>query len=349
MADVDLDLIRSLVADDYTAAIERVHGEPGINALKRLTPMLELVHEQLAYEMIDRGLTVISPLDPNDRVLPTGSATLGVGDLAARLQGTGALQLLPDNRLLVHFDPIDPLSVADRAVVYHFDGRDRFAVGHQMLDVKNPTNYPSLWGVPTFFDLELALDHYGEALALRCRCSHLQQMWFDPHKRWILQNKPEKIMQLSLHMYLVGSLRAHRKVEVRREQPAGGRKPPDIKITWSMTTSFAFIEVKWMGASIDATGDRISWRPGVEEANKGADQLVKYLEQNTAEAPGHQTMGFLVVFDGRRESVDVDKELTRDEAVAFSSSEIPYDPDFTYRHDFAHPRRFYMYPLAPSA
>jgi hypothetical protein len=349
MADVDLELIRDLVADDYITAIEREHGHRGIEALKRLTPILDLVHEQLAYEMIDRGLTVLCPLDPKDTLLPDGSATLVVAELAARVQGAAAIQLLPDDRLLVQFEMIDPLSVADRAVVYHFDGRDRFAVGNQMLDVNNPTNYPSLWGVPTFFDLEAALDHYSEALALRCRCPHLQGMWFDPGKRWILQNKPEKIMQLSLHTYLVGALRAHRKVEVRREQPAGGRKPPDIKITWSMTTRLAFIEVKWMGASIHATEHRISWRPDVQEANDGADQLVQYLEQNVSEAPGHQTMGFLVVFDGRRDDVDVDEELTREEAVAFASSDVAYDPDFTYRHDFAAPRRFYMYPLAPPA
>lgn len=349
MAEVDLELIRGLVADDYTSAIERDHGQAGVDALKRLTPMLDLIHEQLAYEMIDRGLTVICPLDAEDRLLPDGCATLDVDDLAARVQGTAAIQLLPDNRLLVHFEPIDPLSLADRAVVYHFDGRDRFAVGNQMLDVNNPTNYPSLWGVPTFFDLGAALDHYAEALALRCRCPHLQGMWFDRDDRWILQNKPEKVMQLSLHIHLVGTLRAHRKVEVRREQPAGGRKPPDIKVTWSMTTSLAFIEVKWMGASIHDSEHRISWRPDVEEANKGADQLVKYLEQNAAEAPGHQTMGFLVVFDGRRQGVDVDKELTREEAVAFANSEVLYDPDFTYRHDFAEPRRVYMYPLAPPA
>lgn len=348
--DVALDRLREAVASDFTGAIETAYGPDGMAALRRLTPMLELVHEQLAYEMISGGLTVACPLDPSEQLLPEqGAATLSVDQLPGRVQGAAAMQLLPDDRLLVLNEAVDPLSLAERAVVYHFDGADHFAIAGALFDVQNPTSFPSIWGVPTFFDLRLALEHYREALALRCRCPHLQGMWADPEKRWILQNKPEDTMQLSLQMFLVSTLRAHQRIEVRREQPAGGRKPPDIKITWSMTNRLAFVEVKWMGASAHTSERRITWRPGEKEANEGAAQLVRYLDENLSEAPGHQTMGFLVVFDARREGVDFDVELTREQALRFLTREVTYDPDYSQeRHDFAEPLRLFIYPVAPA-
>lgn len=133
-----------------------------------------------------------------------------------------------------------------------------------------------------------ALEHYRDQIALRCRCPHLETVWDDPDRRWLFKNKPENQLQECLHQYLVFSLRDHKRIEVRREQPAGGRKPPDIKVTWSLTNRLAYIEVKWMGASVHKDEPRISWTPGEDEANKGAEQLVGYLVENEPEAPGHQ-------------------------------------------------------------
>ena len=51
--------------------------------------------------------------------------------------------------------------IADRAIVYHFDGVDSFAVGSDLVEVPNPTGFPSVWGIPTFFDIHRALEHYA--------------------------------------------------------------------------------------------------------------------------------------------------------------------------------------------
>ena len=106
-----------------------------------------------------------------------------------------------------------------------------------------------------------------------------------------------------------------------------------------------------MGASVHETEPRISWRPDDREANKGAKQLADYLDENAVEAPEHQTMGFLIVFDGRRKDVDYDTtDLTREQAMWFSTREITYDPDYaSARHDFADPLRCFLMPLQPAA
>jgi hypothetical protein len=154
-----------------------------------------------------------------------------------------------------------------------------------------------------------------------------------------------------VHQFLVGTLRGHKRIEVRREQPVGGLKPPDLKITWTLTNRIAFVEVKWMGASVHASEPRVSWRPSEAEANNGAAQLVGYLIDNQAEAGGYQTMGFLVVFDGRRDGVDFDTvDISRESAFYYLAREIAFSPDYAAsRHDFARPLRFYMYPLRPAA
>lgn len=350
--DVDLAKIRALVARSYVVGIQRQYGDPGIAALRVLAPALDELHEHLAYELLAQGLTALTALDRSDRLLPE-QRTISVRpeQLPGLVRGAATVQVLHDGAMLLAPEAMDPIQFSDSAVVYHFNGADHFAIAGELIPVVNPTSYPSIWGIPTFFDLQSALEHYRDQIALRCRCDHLIGAWHDPDRRWLLRNRPESAFQASLHRYLIPSLRGHQRIEVRREQPAGGRKPPDIKVTWSLTNRLAYIEVKWMGASIHNTEARISWEPGEVEANRGAEQLVGYLEENLGEAPTHQTMGFLVVFDGRRDGVAYDSEdLTIAQALGYLAREVTYEPNYSeLRHDFAEPLRFFMYPKQPVA
>lgn len=349
---IDLARLRQVVAHDYAIAIESHYAERGMAALRRLGPALDLVHEQLAYELLPGGLTVFSALDVDARLLgPDAAMPVTADQLPGLVHGAATIEVLGSGQLLLSPTPSDPHVYADRAVVYFFDGSDHFVVGEDMVPVFNPTTFPSIWGTPTFFDLGQALCHYRDRIALRCQCPFLSNMWHDPGRRWLLKNKPEDTMQASLHQYLVSSLRGHKTIEVRREQPVGGKKPPDLKVTWTLTNRLGFIEVKWMGASVHATEARVSWRPNEGDANAGAGQLVRYLSENAQEASAFQTMGFLVVFDGRREGVDFDTvSLTREQALYFLAREVTYEPDYSAtRHDFAPPIRCFMYPLQPAA
>jgi hypothetical protein len=350
---VDLAKLRQVVAHDYTIAIEAHYADKGMAALRLLAPALDAIHEQLAYELLAGGLTVVTSLDPASRVLPTDAAAMSVDvtRLPGLVQGVATIEVLSDGSLILLPASVDPLAYADRAIVYFFDGADHFVVGDQVVSVFNPTSFPSVWGTPTFFDLGEALAHYRDRIALHCQCPHLASVWHDVGRRWLLRNRPEDTMQASLAQYLISSLRNHKKIEVRREQPVGGTKPPDIKVTWTLTNRIAFIEVKWMGSSVHANEPRVSWRPDEAEANAGAAQLVGYLTDNEPEASAYQTMGFLVVFDGRRDGVDYGTTtITREQALHYLARDVSYDPDYAeLRHDFAKPYRFYMYPLHPAA
>jgi hypothetical protein len=350
--DVDLAKLRQVIASDYTVAIENQYAHAGMLALRVLAPALDQLHEQLAYELLANGLTVIVSLDPTTQILsPIDSMAATAEQLPGLVQGAATIEVLHGGGLRLERHASDPLAFSDRAVVYYFDGADHFVIDGSLVPVFNPTSYPSVWGTPTFFDLDKALDHYRDKIALRCQCPFLERVWHDPERRWLLCNRPEDTLQASLHQFLVGSLRDHKRIEVRREQPVGGAKPPDIKVTWTLTNRIAFIEVKWMGASVHKTEPRVSWRPGDTEAKAGAAQLIGYLDDNDQEASGFQTMGFLVVFDGRRDGVDFGtSELQREQAVAFLTQDVVYVPDYAaLRHDFAPPKRFFMFPLKPAA
>jgi hypothetical protein len=147
-------------------------------------------------------------------------------------------------------------------------------------------------------------------------------------------------MQRSLWRYLRNTMRGtNRVVEIDREQPVDGRRPPDIKITWSQTKRIALIEVKWMGQSVNDVGTGISsFATDESDANEGAQQLADYLDANFRRSPQHQTKGYLVVFDARRRNLGFSTaELSYDDAMEYLMREIEWAPDHSNRHDFATP------------
>jgi hypothetical protein len=354
MRRLDLKRIRELVAQDYGAGVEEHYGEIGMQRLRQLTAALERIHEHLAYELLQDGLTVFATLEPDRR--PLNSATVvpaTISRLPLLVRGGATIQVLGEDELLVSLEPLDPLALAAEALVYRFDGGDHFVLGGKLQRVENLTPFPSLWGTPTFFELEDALAYYRDSVALVCDCELLaQRLWHDPQRRWILCHRPEDTLQRSLWRYLRQTMRGtDRIVEVDREVPVEGHSAPDIKVTWSQTTRIALIEVKWIGACVNAAGNRLSrFKPSERNANDGARQLVEYLEANFRRAGNHQTKGYLVVFDGRRRNLRFEtEELSYEDATHFLMREIEWDPDYTARHDFATPLRCFMRPLRPAA
>lgn len=354
MRHTDLERLRRLVAESYTVAIERRYGASGMERLRDLTAALDTIHEELAYELLADGLTVFSTLDPHHRPLPAAT-TMPVtpSRLPTLVQGRATVQVLPDHSLLLSCEEQDPMQLASDAVVYHFDGRDRFVIDGEFHDVMNVTPFPSIWGTPTFFILEDALEFYRDSIALVCDCDILaDELWHDRDRRWFLRNRPEDSMQHSLWRYLRQTMRGtNRVVEVDREQPVDGRRPPDIKITWAQSKRIALIEIKWIGKSVDRSGTRISrFEPDEADANRGAQQLVDYLDANFRRAVNHQSKGYLVVFDARRRNLRLEsRDLSREDALYFLLRDIAWVPDHSTRHDFETPLRCFLRPLEPAA
>lgn len=98
-------------------------------------------------------------------------------------------------------------------------------------------------------------------------------------------------MQQSLYQYLHTTLRSHHTVS--REKNVDDSHPVDIEVIWPTGTTIALIEIKWLGVSG-------STKYTDSRANKGANQLIEYLDASQRKEPKQCFQGYLVVYDGRR-------------------------------------------------
>lgn len=346
MTVVDKQKVRKIVQMQYAARVQQQYGADGAKRLPELALALDRIYEHLAFELVRQGLTVLIALEDGKRLLPADrSVEVAPGELPTIVRGQATIQVLSADRMLVMAEASDPRAYANDAVVYYFSDADYFVISGEPEAVLNITNFPSIFGTPTFFELDDALQHYKLHMALHSQCSTLVTCWHDA-QQWLLINKPEDTMQRSLHRFLRDTVRSHQHVEWRREQPVEGKRPPDIKITWSQSNRIAYLEVKWMGASVSDDKTKVSTEYDERDARDGAKQLAEYLDANKTEGATHQTLGYLVVYDARRKDIAfATTDLPTEDALYFQTRDVPYDPDYhAARHDFARPLRFFMMP-----
>ena len=147
----------------------------------------------------------------------------------------------------------------------------------------------SVFTIPTYKELDEALDEYYNKMAKSSVCNVLKNVWKNETNMEFCI-KPEQYMQKSLWQFLHVSLRSH---SVLREQTVDASHPVDIKIMWSILKVIALIEIKWIGDS-----GKIQYRDS--RANDGALQLIQYIDASYRGEPDKHFKGYLVVYDGRR-------------------------------------------------
>ena len=348
MIELDKAEVKRLLDEVYAVMIAKQYGEVGAERLQDLAVGLDRILSRIAYEKLTGGLTVLSALEQGSELLEGEELLrLSPDELPAYIEDVATIQVLSDNELLVAPRATDPLDFAADAVVYHFDGADHFAIDGKLMSVINITPYPSIFGSPTFLLLEESLDAYKLHQALHSQCPVLRGGLWSDERRWFLSNKPEDVLQESLHRYISNTLRGIR--EVRREQIVGSR-PTDIKVTWSLLPRIAYIEIKWMGKSLNPQKTEVTTTFRPSDMNKGARQLAEYLDDHQDEAAAHDTLGYLVVFDARRWRLTLKAdELPRENGYYFRAREVTYNPQRDKsRSDFAEPRRFFLEPAETS-
>jgi len=340
-------LMQEVANADYVQRIVANYGPAGSTALRSLLGSLREIYRYIPPERLNGGLTVFTPLDPGNAVLPPDSMEVKVERILRVVEmGPVTVADVGGGLLACWRQELDHGEISSEAVVYHFDGKDRFRVGNGYVDVPPTPGYSSLFAIPTFTDLNLALEHYGDVLAKRSRCKILAECWQDTERN-LLVNKPESLMRDSLTQCLLSTFRDGI-VEVRPEQKVDETRPVDIKVTWSETNQIALIEVKWLGDSQSANGvGRTRYRDA--RANSGAAQLAEYLDLNATHAPLHFTLGYLVVFDARRRGLSADggSHVSEADAWHYVDQEIAYDSAVLGRPDLADPYRFYLEPAVP--
>lgn len=179
----------------------------------------------------------------------------------------------------------------------------------------------SVFTIPTYKELDEALDEYYNKMAKSSVCNVLKNVWKDETNMEFCI-KPEQYMQKSLWQFLHVSLRSH---SVLREQTVDASHPVDIKIMWPILKVIALIEIKWIGDS-----GKIQYRD--RRANDGALQLIQYIDASYRGEPDKHFKGYLVVYDGRRKKGQKDYYKFR---------EIKYKQEYLQNLRMSY-KRFYL-------
>ena len=206
-------------------------------------------------------------------------------------------------------------------------------------------NTISQFFLEVFPSLKEALTAYRDRMARVSKCYILRKVWDDEKRLWFTA-KPEHHMRQALCNYLRTYLR-HDELELLPEQNVDETHPVDIKIEWRDINRAALIEIKWLGQSRDPRTKKSTTKYTESRARSGAKQLAEYLEGYRQEASSANTLGYLVVFDGRRKGLKPKvTELPRAKGMHYAALEISYDPKYhEERTDFAEPIRMFLEPV----
>lgn len=246
---------------------------------------------------------------------------------------------------VVQYECFDVVSLSEKTFVYRWcpseKQADQFCIKGSMyaFSEEETPSEGSFFAVRTYNDLDDALTNYRDNLAISCKGKSLKESMTDT--RLFFYPSPEDKLQEDLEEYLSYRLR---NCTVKREHNVDKSHPVDIIVTWQGTNHIALIEIKWIGKSLNDKGE-IGVPYSESRANKGAAQLVGYIDNNKDSFPHHITIGYLAVYDLRRNDNNDPSavKISRANADYFKEREIAYNPQYeTTRTDFKKPYRFFI-------
>lgn len=129
----------------------------------------------------------------------------------------------------------------------------------------------------------------------------LRQINSEYIKRNILKNKPEHYMRDQLCQYLTENMRYTFTTE-----PELGQTKKELDIYFDVSGELYFIEIKWLGVSIDDEGTGLSTAYTDSRARDGVIQTLEYIGEllNTSEKSLRH--GYLLIYDARDKKKEVD-------------------------------------------
>ncbi len=355
--------IANMVAGNYTHQVRQIFGPEGTEALTRLLDAVRQIYAHCSPEQVGNPLTVVSAVSCNPHA-PVLAQILNVNErLSAKevarfiLENTTEyecfLEVLGDNTFRVasaatgstNFDGLKPT-----CVIYRYEAQKEriLASDFDRIIQRLSPALSSNFAEPTFSRLEDAFRRYKN-VAVETGCKILQDVWEGgvDGPRLVLKNKPESTMRDSLVQYLQTLL--GEKANVRPEQNVDETKPVDIRIDWFGSDASALIEIKWIGRSTakPRTPNGAKYTDYDESrAQSGAKQLSDYLDRDRLHTRAIRPMGYLVVYDARRENIQGARDyLSKEDGFFYRDKEIQFDPQYEEsRDDFMSPVRFFLGP-----
>ena len=351
---LDIPTMVRIAESHYGPAIANAFGDEGADALRTTLSTIRELYGHVEPEMITGTLVVVHPVldDGSNLVSDEDAGVHAHAEALAQAYGadarstTSVVVILPNGYLHLRTNVVglDAEALSRTAIVYHYsNGQEFFVVDSQRKAGLNPSKgvHLSTFSIPTFRQLEDALEAYRIHYVRPSRCPVFLEVWEDG-TRLVFRNKPEATMRRSLAHYLSVALRGD--AEVHQEKVVDESHPVDVEVTWPFAKRVAIIEIKWLGDSRTPSGKFTSYRDA--RANEGAQQLAEYLDAKAAQSPTHDRTGYLVVIDGRRGGLTPETtSITTKEAMAYAKKGITFTPAYhEERDDFAEPVRMFAEP-----
>jgi hypothetical protein len=328
----------------FASRIQADMGSRGVEALKRLLPVIRNVHLAISTERLTKGLRIICALDGASPVLEAAfQQFITPSELTAYYQGDVPLTVqVVDDGLFVWTRTSDSLPEIDFvAYAYHGPHSEVILTRSGVYEVPVVSASPSYFGIPYFRELRQSMQEYGSTWIKNSVCEIFNKAWLDD-KRRVFAPGPEIYMRRSLQRHLRSGLRELSTLTVMPEQNVNETRPVDIKVTWGAYNRVALIEIKWLGKSVNSTTMTVTQNFSGSRAKSGASQLADYLDSYRQESPNEETRGYLVVYDARRRNNSVPlSDLSVEDAAYYRYVEIDYDAEVLSRPDFEVPLRFF--------
>lgn len=119
--------------------------------------------------------------------------------------------------------------------------------------------------------------------------------------RNILKNKPEHYMRDQLRQYLTDHMQYTFTIE-----PELGQSKRELDIYFDVQGELYFIEIKWLGVSINDSGTGLSTTYGLPRVKEGVIQSLEYIEELTKTSETSLRCGYLAIFDCRDNKTKID-------------------------------------------
>ncbi len=137
----------------------------------------------------------------------------------------------------------------------------------------------------------------------------------------ILKNKPEHYMRDQLKQYLTDNMQYTFTCE-----PELLQTKRELDIYFDVKGDLYFIEVKWLGRSINDTGTDLGTAYGNSRVNEGVIQSLEYIQELSNTAETSLRFGYLAIFDCRDNKSEIKKTN-----YSFVSEELqPYLSSFGF-------------------
>lgn len=341
----DIRAIKEMLSSDYTSCI---HNDYGIIGISNLKMTLEVVSTIFKFINLRNFLSVVifsSDCYKLSDKFTNCSAVQNFSHLGSINSDNLSIQINSLDEVLITTSPIIITDITPTDFVYQYTPKkEMFHTKTNICDLPKVPGTDSCFAVSTFKSLEEALSHYKTNVVKHADCLHIKAA-LHSEKRIFFKPHPEYLLRDSLVYFLKARMRGEG-LEVRPEQAVDTSHPVDVKVTWGFTNHIALIEIKWLGKSLNSDTLTFTSNYTDSRARDGATQLAEYLDANAIQVPNHNTMGYLVIFDLRRKSTNINTtQITQADGYWYEDKDIAYNPEYhVIRKDFASPTRMFIIP-----